>query len=186
MNSKSKKISPADIAYVSAAAALITVCAWISIPAAVSFTLQTFAVFLVLGVLGGARGAAAVAVYVAMGALGLPVFAGFKGGVGALLGMTGGYIFGFIFSAGFYWLVTALRRDSLPSRIIGSVGGLLICYALGTAWFVAVYTRENGAITVASALSMCVLPFLPFDAIKLALAVPLAAAVKKRLPRATK
>ena len=73
-------------------AALIAICSWISIPTAVPFTLQTFAVFLALGVLGGKLGTLSVAVYLLLGAVGLPVFAGFQGGLGALLGATGGYL----------------------------------------------------------------------------------------------
>ena len=77
-------------------AALIAICSWISIPTAVPFTLQTFAVFLALGVLGGKLGTLSVAVYLLLGAVGLPVFAGFQGGLGALLGATGGYLAGFL------------------------------------------------------------------------------------------
>ena len=170
-----------DVVFVAVAAALIAVCSWISIPAAVSFTLQTFAIFFALEVLGGARGTAAVAVYIAMGALGLPVFSGFRGGIGTLAGMTGGYVAGFLFSAGFYWLITALGKRSIPSRVIGMIGGLALCYAFGTAWFVFAYTRDVGAITVSSALATCVLPFIPFDAVKLALAFFVGGAVRKRV-----
>lgn len=76
-------------------AVIIALCAWISIPAAVPFTLQTFGIFLVLAVLGARQGSAAVIVYILLGLVGLPVFAGFSGGPGALLGPTGGYIVGF-------------------------------------------------------------------------------------------
>ena len=73
-------------------AAVVAVCSWISIPAQVPFTLQTFGVFMAVGVLGGKRGTMAVLVYVLLGAVGVPVFAGFSGGIGALLGNSGGYI----------------------------------------------------------------------------------------------
>lgn len=62
------------------AAALIAVCAWITIPAAVSFTMQTFAVFTAVGLLGAKRGTLSVVLYIMLGALGLPVFSGFRGG----------------------------------------------------------------------------------------------------------
>ena len=81
-----------DLARAALFAALIAICSWISIPTAVPFTLQTFAVFLALGVLGGKLGTLSVAVYLLLGAVGLPVFAGFQGGLGALLGATGGYL----------------------------------------------------------------------------------------------
>lgn len=72
-------------------AVLIAICSWISIPMTVPFTLQTFAVFLAVGVLGGKRGSLAVLIYILLGAVGIPVFAGFSGGIGVLLGNTGGY-----------------------------------------------------------------------------------------------
>ena len=78
-----------ELAYTGILAALIAVCSWISIPTAVPFTLQTFAVFLTLGLLGGRLGTLAVTVYLLLGAVGLPVFAGFHGGLGAVLGATG-------------------------------------------------------------------------------------------------
>ena len=71
-----------ELAYTGILAALIAVCSWISIPTAVPFTLQTFAVFLTLGLLGGRLGTLAVTVYLLLGAVGLPVFAGFHGGLG--------------------------------------------------------------------------------------------------------
>lgn len=85
-----------DMAYISISAALIALCAWLSVPAAIPFTMQTFAVFAAAGTLGARRGAAALGLYILLGALGLPVFSGFQGGVGALLGATGGYIVGFL------------------------------------------------------------------------------------------
>ena len=92
-----KQFRVVDLTYMAVCAALIAVCSWISIPAAVPFTLQTFAVFCVLGLLGGKRGTVSILVYILLGAIGLPVFSGFNGGIGALLGTTGGYIIGFIF-----------------------------------------------------------------------------------------
>ena len=69
---------------------MITICSWISIPTLVPFTLQTFAVFLTVGLLGGKRGTMAVLVYVLLGAIGIPVFAEFTGGIGIILNNTGG------------------------------------------------------------------------------------------------
>ena len=92
-------IKTRDIAYIAFFAVVIAVCSWISIPTVVPFTLQTFAVFLTVGVLGGKRGTLAVFVYILLGVCGVPVFSGFSGGIGVLLGQTGGYIAGFLFSA---------------------------------------------------------------------------------------
>lgn len=92
-------IDTTDITLTALYSALIAVCSWISVPAAVPFTMQTFAVFVTVGVLGGKRGTYSVLLYLLLGAAGLPVFAGFTGGVGHLFGATGGYIIGFLFSA---------------------------------------------------------------------------------------
>jgi biotin transport system substrate-specific component len=74
-------------------AALIAVFAWISIPVSdVAFTLQTLGIFLAFGLLGGKRGSAAVILYLLLGAAGMPVFSGFRGGIGVLLGVTGGFL----------------------------------------------------------------------------------------------
>ena len=101
----SQKIKTTDIAFIAMFSAILAVCSWISIPAAVPFTLQTFGVFLAVGVLGGKRGTLTVLTYILMGMIGVPVFAGFSGGIGCLLGSTGGYIIGFLFSAIFMWLM---------------------------------------------------------------------------------
>ena len=83
-----------DITLISVFAALITVCAWISIPAPIAFSLQTFGVFCTLYMLGGKRGFFAVLVYESLGIVGLPVFSGFRGGLGVLLGPGGGFLMG--------------------------------------------------------------------------------------------
>ena len=177
-----RPVSILDLTYVAAGAALIAVCSWVTIPLpAVPITLQTFAVFAALGILGGARGTAAVAVYIALGAAGVPVFSGFKGGIGALLGVTGGYIVGFLFSAGVYWLVTTLWKRPAASRIVGMIAGLAVCYAFGTCWFVIAYSRTTGAVGYGAALMKCVVPFIFPDAVKLALAYVISSAVRKRI-----
>ena len=102
-----------DMVYIAISAALIAICSWISIPTAVPFTLQTFAVFFVLLLLGGERGTIATLVYVLLGAVGVPVFAGFSGGIGILLGSTGGYIIGFLFVGLIYMLFTKFFKKNL-------------------------------------------------------------------------
>lgn len=94
-----KLISARDITFIALSVALMAICSWISVPMTVPVTLQTFAVFTAAGLLGMKRGTAAVLIYILLGAIGLPVFAGFTGGFGILAGSTGGYIIGFAFSA---------------------------------------------------------------------------------------
>ena len=173
--------STKDMTLIAMFAVLMAVCSWISIPTQVPFTLQTFAVFCALGLLGGKRGFFAVLVYVLLGAVGVPVFAGFTGGIGVLLGTTGGYILGFILSAGFYWLTEKLLGDGLVVRIISMVIGLALCYAFGTAWFMEVYSKSNDKIDLMTALKWCVIPFLLWDAGKIFLSVVISEALKKRV-----
>ncbi len=164
------KLTARDIAYTAIGAALITVCSWISVPAMVPFTLQTFAVCLVTALYGAKLGLWSVGCYILLGLVGAPVFAGFKGGFAALLGTTGGYIVGFLFTA----LVVGLAVDrfgrKVPVLIISMAAGILLCYTFGTAWFVIVYTKNKEAITVGTALAWCVFPYLVPDAVKIALA----------------
>lgn len=170
-----------DLAYIALFAVLMAVCAWITIPLPkpfVQFTLQTFAVFTALASLGGRRGTYAVVVYLLLGAIGVPVFSGMQGGLGYLLGSTGGYIIGFIAMALVYWLLTARLGTSLPVSVFASVLGLAVCYAFGTAWYLAVYTSANGPLSLMTALGWCVFPFIIPDLCKLALAVLVSRRVK--------
>ena len=176
-----KRISVYDLVMVALFAALIAVCAWITIPGAVPFTLQTMGVFLAVGLLGGKRGTAAVLVYILLGAVGMPVFSGFRGGMGVLLDTTGGYIIGFVAAALVYWLLTAKLGESLPVKTIACVLGLAVCYAFGTAWFLVLYTRTTGPIGVTTALGWCVIPYIIPDLLKLALALLLSGRVRKFL-----
>lgn len=160
-----------DMAQCALFAALLAVCAWLSLPVAdVAFTLQTFGVFLTLGVLGGKRGTVSILVYLLLGVAGLPVFAGFQGGIGILLGVTGGYIAGFLLSGLLYWLITALWGDRTKLRLLAMVLGLLICYIFGSLWFRFGYLRQGSALGMGAVIVKCVLPYVLPDSIKLALA----------------
>ena len=166
------------LTHVALFAVLMAVCAWITIPMTVPFTLQIFAVFAALATLGGRRGTYAVAVYLLLGAVGLPVGAGFQGGLGWLLGTTGGYIVGFLCIALIYWLMTAKLGESLPVSIAACVLGLAVCYVFGTIWFIAVYARTTGPVGVMTALGWCVFPYVIPDLLKLVLAVTLSQRIK--------
>ena len=173
-----------DMAYIALFAVLMAVCAWITVPLPkplVQFTLQTFAMFMALTTLGGRRGLYAMVVYLLLGAVGVPVFSGFRGSLGVLLDTTGGYIIGFAAAALVYWLLTAKLGDALPVKIAACVLGLAVCYAFGTAWFLVLYARTTGPIGVTTALSWCVLPYIVPDLLKLALAVVLSGRIKKFL-----
>ena len=121
-----------DMVYIGIFTVLIAVCSWISIPAAVPFTLQTFGVFMAVEVLGGKRGTMAVLVYILMGAVGIPVFAGFQGGIGVIFNTTGGYIVGFLCSALIMWAAESLFGKKPLVRLLSMAAGLIACYVLGT------------------------------------------------------
>ena len=175
-----KKLTVRDLVLCALMAALLAVCAWISFPVLeIAYTLQTFGVFFALLVLGGARGTLAILVYILLGAVGLPVFTGFRGGIDALLGVTGGYILGFLFTGLVYWLVTGLLGRKLWVKILALVLGLVVCYAFGSGWFLTVYFRNGKSIGVWALLMKCGIPYLPADAIKMALALVLAPRVAK-------
>ena len=170
-----------SMVYVALFAVLMAVCAWISVPAAVPFTMQTFAVFLAVGVLGGRRGTLAVVVYILMGAVGMPVFSHFTGGLGVLFQATGGYILGFLFTALIQWGMEALPGRKPWVRITSMILGLLACYAFGTVWFMILYTRNTGAIGLGAALLWCVVPYIIPDLVKMALALTLTRLLRKAL-----
>lgn len=170
-----------DMVYIAFFTVLIAICSWISIPAVIPFTLQTFGVFLAVSVLGGKRGTLAVIVYILLGAVGIPVFSGFAGGIGVIMGNTGGYIVGFIFSALIMWLMEHFLGRKVWVRALSMVAGLIACYAFGTAWFMYVYTGKNGPVSLMTVLGWCVIPFVIPDAVKIVLALTLGSALKKPL-----
>lgn len=153
-------------------AALTAICSFINIPLGftpIPVNLGTLAVFLTGGILGKKYGTISMTVYVLLGAVGVPVFSGFRGGLGVLAGPTGGYIIGYVAAA----FVIGLLIDKLPNWLSMLIG-LTICYILGTAWFMI----STGTALWASLVS-CVFPFLIGDALKIFVAALL---VKKLRP----
>ena len=153
-----------DLTLTALFAVIICVCSWLSIPSAIPFTLQTFAVFLALLVLGGKRGTTAIFLYILLGAVGLPVFHSFTGGLGILIGPSGGYITGFLLLSLTYWLITKKAGEKLWIKALALLAGLLLCYIIGCAQFALV-----SDVSVKSAVLTCVLPFILPDLLKLIL-----------------
>ncbi len=160
-----KHFTTRELCYIALFAAVIAISAWIAIPAAISFTLQTFAVFCAVGLLGTKCAVAATVTYILIGAFGVPVFSGFVGGVGIFATVSGGFILGFVPAV----LVCGACINRLGKKLLPIVFsmllGLAVCYAFGALWFCIL----NGA-SFGAAISACVLPFLPFDIIKIILA----------------
>ncbi len=165
---RSNKMRTVDMAYIALAAVLMALCSWISLNLGpVPFTLQTFAVFLAIAVLGGKRGTLAVVVYLLMGAVGLPVFANFSGGIGALLGTTGGYILAIAVLGGkrgtlavvVYLLMGAVGLPVFANfsggigALLGTTGGYILGF-LGSALVMWAMEAAFGRKTWVLALSM--------------------------------
>ena len=159
-----KKLNTRDIAYIALAVALNAICAFITVPATVPFTLQVFGVFFTLEFLGGKRGAIAVWLYLFFGAVGLPVFSGFRGGFSVLLSATGGFIMAFAAVALLYFVVSFFKVPRWSHYILATAS-LALIYFGGSAWFV--YMMGG---TVKHALLICVVPFILPDVIKIILA----------------
>ena len=198
-------------------AIMIAAGAWITVPAAIPFTMQTFCIFLTLYILGGANGTKAILLYLLLGAIGLPVFSGFKAGLSVLAGPTGGYLIGFIFIGLSYRLGEkiflrsvsgngagrlsgtgscdddtgrgssdasgngASRMSERRGKFLFLILGLCICYAFGTGWFVYISNSSSSSVSVLQALSLCVLPYIIPDLIKLLLASKLSAKLAPKL-----
>lgn len=164
-----KKLNTKDMAMISIFVVIIAICSWISIPSLVPFTLQTFAIFLSVAILGGKRGCLAVFIYLLMGAIGLPVFSNFSSGVSTLLGSTGGYIIGFIFSALVMWAMEIIFGRNQKVLLVSMFIGLFVLYVFGTVWFMLIYARDTGNIGLLMALSYCVFPYIIPDILKIML-----------------
>jgi biotin transport system substrate-specific component len=160
-------------------AAVLCVLGPISVPIGpIPISLTTLAIYFTLFLLGWKRSTLCCLVYLLIGLVGMPVFSGYSGGLGKLMGPTGGYIIGFLPMA----LIAGLCIDKFRNpvlRFLGLVVGTAVCYALGTAWF----CFQSGA-QLSYAVGVCVLPFIPFDLLKMLLAVVVGPILRTRLEQA--
>lgn len=157
-------------------AALLAVCSQIAIPfSVIPINLALFAIWMAGACMGPLYGTVSVCVYIALGAVGIPVFVGFKGGIQVLAGPTGGYILGYLIGAATCGAIIAVNRRKFVLYPIAMLIGCALCYAFGTAWFM-ILTEQ----TLLPALTTCVLPFIPGDVIKIALAATLSYRLNRR------
>ncbi len=170
-----------DMAYIGLFVGLMAICSWISIPTAIPFTMQTFAIFLAVMILGGKRGTLAIVVYLLLGLVGVPVFAGFSAGPGVLFGTTGGYLIGFVFSGLLMWLMERIADRKVWVQMLSMLLGMVTYYIIGTIWFMVVYGNTNGPVSLLTALGWCVFPFVIPDLVKAALALGFGNALRKPL-----
>ena len=175
----SQRISTKTMALIAVMTAVTCVLAPLSIPIGpVPISLTNLAIYFGLYILGMKKETVSYMVYLLIGFVGVPVFSGFTGGAGKLLGPTGGYLIGFIPMA----IVAGILIDKsggkvLPS-VIGMVAGTAVCYGLGTAWFCIQAHYE-----VMPALALCVIPFLPGDAVKIAIAAFFGPQIRRAIKR---
>ncbi|MDD3194058.1 MAG: biotin transporter BioY [Oscillospiraceae bacterium] len=172
-----KKFSIKDMVLCALLAAMTGILSQIGIPIGeVPINLALFSVFLAGGLLGSYKGAVSIAVYVMMGAVGIPVFSNFRGGLSVLVGPTGGYILGYLLAALVVGMVSTHWGDAFWKLAIGMASGLALCYLFGTAWFILLTGKG-----LVAALGACVIPFLPGDAAKIILAALLVPELKKAI-----
>lgn len=144
-------------------AALTAVLSQFSLPIGpVPINLATFAVFCAGGILGSKLGAASLGIWAALGICGVPVFTMFRGGIGTLLGPTGGYIIGYIPAAWIIGFTLQKTGKKFTTYVLSMTLGAIIYFSLGTLWFML-----SSSVSLSKALSVCVLPFIPGDLLKI-------------------
>ena len=175
-----KKITVYQLCVTALMAALMCILGPVTIPiGAVPISLMVLVMLLSVYLLGWKLGTLSMLLYLAIGAVGLPVFSGYQGGLAKLAGPTGGYILGYVPMA----IIAGLFIEKSGAKIVWSVLGMVLAvavlYAFGTAWFVL-----QMQCTVGYALTICVLPFLAFDAAKIAVALVVGGLLRRRLTQA--
>ncbi len=145
----------------------------------VPISLATLAVYLAGALLGPRDGALSVAAFLLLGLAGLPVFTGFAGGAAKFAGPTGGYLLGYLPCAAIAGFAAHGENARRWRYALWMAAGTAVLYALGTAWFCVAAQSSVGA-----ALGLCVLPFLPGDAAKIAAVCWIAPALRRRLTEA--
>ena len=183
MKEAKSQFSVRSMVFTALFAALICVAAPFSIQVGpIPISLATFAIYLTGAILGGKRGMIATFVYIMIGAVGLPVFSGFRGGFGALFGPTGGYIIGYIplvLITGIFAEMNIKKINRAVVTVIGMILATAALYTFGTIWYMIV--SGNDLIT---SLKVCVIMFIPGDAIKIVCATALSAPLKAKLGNA--
>ena len=166
-----------NLAYIGLMSAIMCILSPITIPLSggVGVTLGIFVIMFMTYVMGMGRTLICYGIYLLLGIVGLPVFAGFQGGVGALLGPTGGFLVGYVAVIVSEGLMLKIKEKRL-FLVIGSVIGLLLCYILGCLWYMRIMD-----VNFVGALWMCVIPFVAFDGMKVAMVCVIGPPCKKRV-----
>lgn len=172
-----KKWSVYQITFMALMAAVTCILGPLSLPIGpVPVSLTNLVVYFTVYVLGTKDGTISYCLYLLLGAVGLPVFSGYAGGLGKLAGPTGGYLVGFIAMALIGGMVMEKSHRKIVPTMAGWVAATAVDYLLGTIWFVYV-----AHYTVMQALAVCVFPFIIGDCIKIVLGTLLGREVRKAL-----
>lgn len=175
-----KKITTYQMAVTALMAAVLCVIGPLSVPiGAIPISLSNFVISLTVWLLGPKFGTLSVAIYLALGAVGMPVFSGYGGGLAKLAGPTGGYLIGYLAMAFIGGLFVEKSKGNPVISGIGLVIGVAVSYVFGTAWFVFQMGCE-----LSYALAVCVYPFIAFDLAKVIVACVVGALLRKRLTQA--
>lgn len=157
--------------------AIISICAWISIPTVpIPITLQTLGIFFTASILGAKMGTVSIIIYILLGAVGLPIFSNFTGGLGILLSPTGGFIVGFIFTALLIGIITTYFKNNIVTNTLAMILGLLLCYTFGSVWYC-----FYAGVDFITAVLICVVPFLIGDTVKICISAILVTKLKKHI-----
>lgn len=160
-------------------AAIICVIAPFALPAgAIPITLASFIIFVVSACTDLKFSIPAIFIYILLGAIGLPVFSGFSGGLQTVTGVTGGYIIGYIPCALLVGLLCSRYGGKKFIFPLSMFTGTLLCYFCGAAWYILQTKCSFG-----TAMAVCVLPFILGDIIKIAAASVICIALKPRLAK---
>lgn len=179
MNSGDNKLfTVKNMCYVGLFTAVIAIMAQISIPMplGVPMTMQTFAITLAAIILGAKLSTISTLIYILLGAIGLPVLAGFSGGISKFVGPTGGFLISFPIMAFIIGYAVDHRSAFKGAFVIGLIAGTVVNYIVGIAMF-CILTQSS----VAVGFTACVLPFIPTAIIKAILAALIGFPIRKRL-----
>lgn len=169
-----------QLAIIGIAAAIICILGPLSIPiGVVPVAFANLAIYIVLYALGMKKGTVSVLIYLLIGLIGIPVFSNFSGGLGKLLGPTGGYLIGYIFMALISGYIIDRFFENKVMCFLGMVLGTAFLYAFGTAWL-----AHQANLSFSAALAAGVIPFIPGDLAKILIASIIGSQVRKQLIRA--
>jgi len=157
-------------------AAVLCVLAPLAIPTTIPITLATFIIFIITYILDYKYAFVSCLIYILLGIVGMPVFSGYQGGIGKIIGPTGGYIVGYLLLVLISGYINNKCKSNRLIQMIGMMTGLGVCYALGTLWFA--YQQK---VSIYGAMTVCVFPFIIGDVLKIAGALAVGNILRKRI-----